>query len=200
MGYMRDLPLVLILLTSGIIGLGCATQAPAPSHTPVPTTTSASTIRESYEDSYAGQTEPIINEMAIVLNHYVEVQDKYFSQITELAYASSSTTRSDLEQVILEMTKETHETLKVVANHPVRWAAIHPPPEYEELHDLMLEIMKLRQEALERWLEGLGYLLVDPDKADQQIRQGDEFSNRANDLYLEALKVGAALGFQFGER
>ena len=51
MGYMRDLPLALILLTSGIIGLGCATQSPAPvpivapaptsvpPPTPAPTTT-----------------------------------------------------------------------------------------------------------------------------------------------------------------
>ena len=197
---MHTLLFIMVLLTSGIIGLACATQAPAPSHTPVPTKTPAPTIRESYEDSYAGRTEPIIKEMAIVLNHYVESQDKFFSQITELAYASSSATRSDVEQAILEMTKETLETLKVVANHPGSWAAIHPPPEYEEFHDLMLEIMKLRHEALERWLEGLGYFLVDIEKANQQMRQGDDFSNRANDLYLEALKVGAASGIEFGER
>jgi hypothetical protein len=87
-----------------------------------------------------------------------------------------------------------------VANHPVHWAAIQPPPDVEEFHDLILEVMKLRVEALERWLEGLGYFLVDVNKANQLMRQGDELSNRANDLYLEALKVGAASGFEFRER
>ena len=43
MGYMRDLPLALILLTSGIIGLGCATQSPAPVPTVAPAPTSVPT-------------------------------------------------------------------------------------------------------------------------------------------------------------
>ena len=49
MGYMRHLSLALILLTSGIIGLGCATQSPAPvpivapAPTSVPTPTPAPT-------------------------------------------------------------------------------------------------------------------------------------------------------------
>ena len=41
---MHTLALVMVLLAAGIIGLGCATQAPAPSHTPVPTTTPAPSI------------------------------------------------------------------------------------------------------------------------------------------------------------
>ena len=40
---MRDLPLALILLTSGIIALACATQAPVPTPTLVPTATPAPT-------------------------------------------------------------------------------------------------------------------------------------------------------------
>ena len=43
MGYMRDLPLALILLISGIIGLGCATQSPAPVPTVAPAPTSVPT-------------------------------------------------------------------------------------------------------------------------------------------------------------
>ena len=42
-GHMRDLPLALILLTSGIIALACATQAPVPTPTLVPTATPAPT-------------------------------------------------------------------------------------------------------------------------------------------------------------
>ena len=43
MGHMHDLSLVLILLTSGIIGLGCATQSPAPVPTVAPAPTSVPT-------------------------------------------------------------------------------------------------------------------------------------------------------------
>ena len=41
---MHTLPFVMVLLTSGIIGLACATQAPASSPTPVPTTTASPTV------------------------------------------------------------------------------------------------------------------------------------------------------------
>ena len=43
MGYMRDLPLALILLILGIIGLGCATQSPVPVPTVAPAPTSVPT-------------------------------------------------------------------------------------------------------------------------------------------------------------
>ena len=81
---------------------------------------------------------------------------------------------------------------------PFRWSVITAPDDLAESHDLMLQVIRLKLEAVQKWQARVNYILLDSNEAMRLMTEGDRLDDQADGIYLQAVAEGTKKGLPFG--
>ena len=191
------LPVVLAVLT-GIFLLACSSDASAPAN---PTSNSGATGSTSKSDDeleiYFEQMVTTNEEFVGVMQRLADWQDSAYPEIQRMAF-STGVTQSNFGDWFLRQKAALDEAYIELRYIPGKWAAITAPDDLAEFHDLMLQVIRLKLEVVQKWQLGVSYLLLDSNQAMLIITEGDRLDDQADDIYFQAMSEGKKKGIPFG--
>ena len=62
----------------------------------------------------------------------------------------------------------------------------------------MLQVIKLKLEAIQKWQAGVNFTLLDSNQSVRLMTEGDRLDDQADGIYLQAVAVGTKKGLPFG--
>ena len=146
---------------------------------------------------YFEQTITTNEEFVGVMQSLADWQDAAYPEMQRMV-SSSQVTRSDLEALLVSQQTALEEAYTGLRYIPGRWAAITAPDDLVEYHDLMLQVIRLKLEVVQKWQLGVSYLLLDSNQAMLIITEGDRLDDQADDIYFQAMSEGKKKGIPFG--
>ena len=146
---------------------------------------------------YFEQTITTNEEFVGVMQSLADWQDAAYPEMQRMV-SSSQVTRSDLEALLVGQQAALEEAYTGLRYIPGRWAAITAPDDLAEYHDLMLQVIRLKLEVVQKWQLGVSYLLLDSNQAMLIITEGDRLDDQADDIYFQAMSEGKKQGLPFG--
>ena len=146
---------------------------------------------------YFKQTITTNEEFVGVMQNLADWQDAAYPEMQRML-SSSQVTQYDLEAWSVRQQAALEEAYTGLRDVPVKWAAIIPPDDLVEYHDLMLQVIKLKLEAVQKWQAGANFTLLDSDRSMRLITEGDRLDDQADGIYLQAVAEGTKKGLPFG--
>ena len=206
---------VVLAVLIGILVLACSSNA----STPVKSTSNNGATIESRDRELASNQQPSTSftsksddeleiyfkqmvttneEFVRVMQNLADWQDSAYSQ-TQKLMSSTQVTPSDLENWYLAQQAALEEAYIGLRHIPGRWAAITAPDDLSEFHSLMLEVIRMKLEVVQKWKAGANAFLLDSNQATLLMAEGDRLDNEADDLYFQAMSEGKMKGLPFGQ-
>ena len=204
---------ILLTIFTGLFVLSCSNNSDIPSKTTSngrstvetrvtklppqrqPSTSSAAKSDEEF-DIYFEQMITLNEEFVGVMQSLVDWQDSAYSEMQKMM-SSTQVARSDFENWLLEQQAALEETYIGLRDIPGRWAAMNTPDYLADFHSLMLQVIRLKLEVVQKWQGGIVYILLDSNKSAKLIEEGDRLDDEADSLYFQAMSEGNRHGLPF---
>jgi len=146
---------------------------------------------------YFEQTITTNEEFVGVMQSLADWQDAAYPKMQRMV-SSSRVTRFDLGALVVGQQAALEEAYTGLRDVPVKWAAVAPPDDLVEYHDLMLQVIKLKLEAIQKWQAGVNFTLLDSNQSMRLMTEGDRLDDQADGIYLQAVAEGTKKGLPFG--
>ena len=146
---------------------------------------------------YFEQTITTNEEFVGVMQNLADWQDAAYPEMQRMV-PSNQVTRSDLEALLVGQQAALEEAYTGLRYIPGRWAAITAPDDLVEYHDLMLQVIRLKLEAVQKWQAGVNFTLLDSNQSMRLMTEGDRLDDQADGIYLQAVAEGTKKGLPFG--
>lgn len=159
--------------------------------------TSSTAKSDDDAESYFEQTVTTNEEFVGIMQKLADWQDSAYPEIQRMAF-STEVTPSDLENWYLAQQAALEEAYIGLRDIPGRWAAITAPDDLADFHSLMLQVIRIKLEAVQKWQTGVNYFLLDSNQAMLIITEGDRLDDQADDIYFQAVAEGTKKGLPFG--
>jgi len=205
---------IVLAIFTGILVLSCSSDSDIPSES---TSNSGSTIetraaklppkQQPYTSSsakseeelgiYFEQTVTTHEEFVGVMQSLADWQDAAYPEMQRMT-SSSQVTRSDVEAWLARQQVALEQAFTGLRDLPAKWAAISPPDDLVEYHNLMLQVVRLKLEAVQKWQAGAVLIQLDADRSLRLTTEGDRLDDQADGIYLQAVAEGTKKGLPFG--
>ena len=159
--------------------------------------TSSTSKSDDELEIYFEQMVTTNEEFVGVMQRLADWQDSAYPEIQRMAF-STGVTQSDFGDWFLRQKAALDEAYIELRYIPGKWAAITVPDDLAEFHNLMLQVIRLKLEVVQKWQLGVSYLLLDSNQAMLIITEGDRLDDQADDIYFQAMSEGKKQGLPFG--
>ena len=137
-------------------------------------------------------------EFVRVMQTLADSQDSTYLQMQKMV-SSTQVTPSDMENWYLAQQAALEEAYIGLRHIPGRWVAITAPDDLAYFHNLMLQVIRIKLEVVQKWQAGANSLLLDSNQAAKLMAEGDRLDDEADDLYFQAMSEGKRKGLPFGQ-
>jgi hypothetical protein len=206
---------VVLAVLIGTFALACSSNA----STPVKSTSNNGATIESRDTELTSNQQPsnsstaksddeleiYFEQMVTTNEEFVKVmqtladsQDSAYSQMQKMV-SSTQVTPSDLENWYLAQQAALEEAYIGLRDIPGRWVAITAPDDLADFHNLMLQVIRIKLEVVQKWKAGANSLLLDSNQAAKLMAEGDRLDDEADDLYFQAMSEGKRKGLPLGQ-
>ena len=164
-----------------------------------PQTSKSSTAKSDDElEIYFERMVTTNEEFVRVMQTLADSQDSTYLQMQKMV-SSTQVTPSDMENWYLAQQAALEEAYIGLRDIPGRWVAITAPDDLAYFHNLMLQVIRIKLEVVQKWKAGANSLLLDSNQAAKLMAEGDRLDDEADDLYFQAMSEGKRKGLPFGQ-